>query len=681
MPTQCRLFFALLLSAWVQFAYSATAFARQIAFVAGTATYDKIGSLANPKRDAATVADRLRDLGFDVIEVFDADRFALKRASERFIADARNADLALFYFAGHGIQLFDRNVLLARDADPERARQIEDLGLDLTAFIAALRAAGPTRTAILIDACRNNPLGFDETVALMRRLDLPSSEKDAARRMTLNPSLRGLASITLPPGQLPGRGAGETLVLFAAHPGHVSFDGAGQNSYFVEGLREALGRPNTSLSDVFRSVSSYVRTVTKGEQIPQLVSDWTSDIVIGHTQAAKVRYINSSSTTGRALTESEIDTVGKANRAYEAFHGTFVVQASQAFADGIRPASQAEHDRAKALGLVNGFAIDYDLDRDGHAETMAVYVRQIPVIIEVIDKGVSYTGTPCLGDQTVDGEEIESVEIALRDINGDRRPEVFVHFRTKSNVWGTFCILEYTGSTRLAADRRGPSADYHSADKLFRTLLRYERAQSVRIGEDNTIETCSGSNCHTRTVFNFDGTYFKMLLNQSDPPTAPEARPFRDQAERDRLVPKEAVKSQQANASPSVASAETNKGLLQFLTAYLVDSEDPKTIAAQYAERVSYFGKQRTRAQIITDKRKYHETWRERTYTLLPSTVAVVPSHDGTSEIQVTFEYIFRVADRTRQVQGRGRTTLSLVRTSTSFAITGEDGTVLERRQ
>ena len=413
--------FAALIAVVAQIASATVASARQIVLVVGTAQYDKIGSLKNPKRDAATIADRFRDLGFEVMEAFDTDGFALKRSAERFLAEARNADLAVFYFAGHGIQLFDRNVLIARDADPATARKLDDLGLDLTAFIAALRAAGPTRIAIFIDACRDNPFGFEETVALMRRLEVSAGDKDAARSAAQAPPQRGLATVALSSLQQRGRGAGETLILFAAQPGQVSFDGDGLNSYFVEGLREALAHPDSALANVLRSASSYVRTATNGQQVPQLVSDWTSDVVLGRTQAVKVRYINSSANSGRLLTDADTEVIGKANRAFEALNGTFIVHASQVFSGGLYPASEAERERAKTLGMVNGFAIDYDLDRDGHADTIAAYVRQVPVVIEVVDKGISYTGTPCLGDQTTDGEEVESVEIALRDMNGDQR--------------------------------------------------------------------------------------------------------------------------------------------------------------------------------------------------------------------------------------------------------------------
>jgi hypothetical protein len=654
-----------------------SAAAKSVALVVGNSRYDKIGALANPKRDAAAIADRLRDLTFEVIELFDGDRFALGRAQERFLTEARNADLALVYFAGHGIQLFDRNVLLASDADPLTASRVEDLGLDLTALMARLRAAGPVRVALLIDACRNNPLTFDDTVQLLRRLGPTTQDTAGGRGATPAAPSRGLARVSLPADSA-GRGAGETLVLFAAQPGQVSFDGSGQNSYFVEGLREALAEPDRGFSEVVRSASAYVRTVTKGQQVPQLLSDWTSDPVLGRQETAKVRYINSSSNTGRPLTEAELATVGHAKRAFQAFNGTFIVQESQVFEGGVFPASEEERKRADAVGFVNGFAIDYDLDRDGQKETIAVYVRQIAVVLELIDKGVSYIGTPsCLAEQ---GDNVETVEIALRDINGDRKPEIFIHFRTKENIWGTFCILEYIGPAQLAADRRGPAADYRSVDGLFHTLLRYEGAQSIRIGEDNTIETCSGSNCHTRSVFSFDGTYFRMLLNQSELPTAAEARPFRDQAERDTFLPPAAA-ARPAVANPaSPAAVIASDALQRFVAAYLRDPVEPKIIAAQYGEQVDYYSKRVRRAEVISDKLKYQAKWPQRTYTLIPGSLTSTATDDAVGPFQIGFDYTFRVANPNRQLEGRGHTSLTLSRVEAGFVITREDGKVTERR-
>ncbi len=256
----------------------------------GNSRYEKAEPLANAQRDAAAVADRLRDLGFEVTEVFDGDAFTLNRAADRFVTQARNADLALFYFAGHGIQLFDQNFLLARDVDPNKIAQVADLGLDLTNFMTRLRGSGAVRIALLIDACRINPFGFEETVRLVDLVRKAGGGKPAAPADAAAGS-RGLARVILvDPSKQRTDGNAETLFFFAAQPGQVSFDGAGQNSYFVEGLREELSKGGRPLTEIFRNVSAYVRTVTKGEQIPQVVSDWTADVTLGRAAVERVAY-------------------------------------------------------------------------------------------------------------------------------------------------------------------------------------------------------------------------------------------------------------------------------------------------------------------------------------------------------------------------------------------------------
>ena len=73
----------------------------------GNTRYDQLAELRNPKRDAAAISDRLRARGFNVSELFDADAFAMQRAVDNFVRQAEGADIALFYFSGHGVQLFD----------------------------------------------------------------------------------------------------------------------------------------------------------------------------------------------------------------------------------------------------------------------------------------------------------------------------------------------------------------------------------------------------------------------------------------------------------------------------------------------------------------------------------------------------------------------------------------------
>ncbi len=660
----------------------AEAAARQVALVVGIARYERLPQLPNPGRDAAAIADRLRDQGFEVIEAFDADRFALDRARRRFLAEARGADLALFYFAGHGVQLFDRNVLLVRDADPASAVAIDDLGLDLTALMTDLRAAGPVRTAFLIDACRDNPLSFDDTVALLRRIEQRAGTSLPGASAAPPTGTRGLSVVALPTR---GTGAAETLALFAAQPGQVSFDGDGRNSFFVEGLLEAFAKADRPFGEVLRSASAYVRTVTNGAQVPQLVSDWTSDIVLGRATAAVVRYLGVSRATGDApLSAEEVRIVGEAKRSQKVLSGTFIVAASQSFTDNWLEAEDAEKARAAAIGFVNGFAIDYDIDRDGRPETIAAYVRQTNAIIEVVDEGVSRLDAPCY---EFDSTQVEAMEIALRDINGDRRPEIFLHYQTEPGNWGTLCILEYVGPRDLSASRRAAQGASTAGEGMFRVLLRHDGAWTVSVGADNGLELCAGSNCHTRSAYTFDGTHFRMTFDESDQPEAGKASPFRDQAERDRLIKANPGRKAAAVAPPPTPPPAPATNLappsLAAVTRYIAETylpagTDGRPAQLSYEPTVLYYGKPTPRASIVADKQRYATRWPRRAYRLEPGTVRL--SQGTAGRLEVTFDYVFEVADGKRTVGGVGRTRLDLRPSGTSFVIAREEGEVLRRR-
>jgi hypothetical protein len=499
---------------------------RNIAFVVGNASYEKAGALANAKRDAAAVADRLRDLGFEVTEVFDGDAFTLNRAADRFVTQAHNADLALFYFAGHGIQLFDQNFLLARDVDPNKITQVGDLGLDLTSFMTRLRASGAVRVALLIDACRNNPFAFEETVRLVDLVRKAGGKPDAAADGSAG--TRGLARVVLvEPNKQRADGNAETLFFFAAQPGQVSFDGAGQNSYFVEGLREELSKKGRPLTEVFRNVSAYVRTVTKGEQVPQVVSDWTGDVVLGGGAIERVAYQVISSNDDKPLSKDERDLVLRSANGFSKFSGDFIAKAGI----GDLPSgdmSDADKARAQKLGLVQGFGIDYDLDRDGRDETLGVHFQQTGYWLTLKSQGIVAQIASCF-----DGDTPNAVEVALKDINGDRKPEVFVAYETESTTgWGKFCILEFKGVPNLAERRRASTGSINLGFEAFRTLLRGESGWGVSIANDNTIKACGGSNCHSSWTYSFDGEKFRLVDVSGEKPGGAAALPFADERER-----------------------------------------------------------------------------------------------------------------------------------------------------
>jgi uncharacterized caspase-like protein len=498
---------------------------RFVALVIGNSKYEKADPLPNAQRDAAAVADRLRELGFEVTEVFDGDAFTLNRAAERFVAQARGADLALFYFAGHGIQLFDQNFLLARNVDPNQIARVDDLGLDLNRFMTTLRSSGAVRQALLIDACRNNPFPFEETVRLVDlvRKAKAAEGKPAAPEQGGN---RGLARVLL---NEPGRqtqGA-ETLFFFAAQPGQVSFDGTGQNSFFVEALKEEMSKPGRPLGEMFRNVSAYVRTVTKGEQIPQVVSDWTSDIVLGTSPASRVDYQVIANADNRTLSRTDRDAVLRSANGFGKFSGDFIAKAGI----GDLPSgdmTEAERERARKLGHVQGFSIKYDLDRDGREETLRVHFQQTGYWLTLESQGVVGQVASC-----IDGDTPTAIEVALKDINGDRRPEVWVTYETEeTSGWGKFCVLEFKGIPNLADRRRGSTGQINLGFSAFRTLLRGEAGWQVAVANDNTIKACGGSNCHSPWTYTYDGKTFRLIDDGGEQPGAAAGLPFADEKQR-----------------------------------------------------------------------------------------------------------------------------------------------------
>ena len=474
----------------------------------------------NPKRDAAVLADRLKDLGFEVTELFDADAFGMSRAADAFLRSAKGADLALFYFAGHGVQLFDRNVLLARDVDPFAATTPAELGMDLTDFMDKLRRAGPIRQALLIDACRDNPLSFDATVSLMQRLQGPAAASTA--QLARNVKRTGLSNVALPQQKT----GAETLVFFAAQPGNASYDGSGQNSFFAEGLKEGFADPTRPLMEIFRTVSAYVRTATNGDQVPQVVSDWTSDISLGAREAAKITYNISASDDKRALTKPEQELLIRSSSAYTRFKGDFIAKASVGVAENF-DLSDADKKRAQELGSINGFSLAYDLDRDGRDEVIHVYFRQVNYVLVIEKDGVRTEVDSCFG-----GDEVTDIEVALRDINGDRRPEIWIAYDTGTN-WSTFCILEFRGIPGLDNRRRGNTGLGNAGTEVFRTLLRGGGGWGITVGTDHSIKACAGSNCHSPASYSFDGERFRLLSSELDDDAAlTKNRPFRDERER-----------------------------------------------------------------------------------------------------------------------------------------------------
>src|SRR5271169_3694067 len=138
------------------FAQPAATPERRVAFVVGIGAYQNAPRLANPVNDARAIGEALRRLNFQVDEVYDADFRQLSRALREFGIKAQQADVAVVYYAGHGVQVGRENYLLPADALLERERDLVYEALPLELFLDEASQARRL-SIILLDACRNNP--------------------------------------------------------------------------------------------------------------------------------------------------------------------------------------------------------------------------------------------------------------------------------------------------------------------------------------------------------------------------------------------------------------------------------------------------------------------------------------------------------------------------------------------
>lgn len=215
--------------------------AERVALVIGNADYAHTASLPNPRNDAADVAAVLKRLGFEVTAADDLGFDGMRRVLRSFARDASGAQLALIFYAGHGMEVNKQNYLVPVDARLETDRDIEyeAVALDLlTNAVSGAKELG----LVMLDACRNNPF--------MASMKTTSSSRSVGR---------GLARIE------PGAG---TLVSYAAKEGTIADDGDGRNSPYTKALLELLEEPRLEINFLFRKVRDSVVKATRGRQEP-----------------------------------------------------------------------------------------------------------------------------------------------------------------------------------------------------------------------------------------------------------------------------------------------------------------------------------------------------------------------------------------------------------------------------
>ena len=252
---------AILLLVLGQVALSIPAFATgKVALVIGNSTYGPIGDLANPGNDATDIGAALGRLGFRVTTVFDVDQLAFNQALMEFTRRSAGADVAIVFYAGHGLEIDGVNYLVPVNARLERDTDVRFAAVSLDHILAATQ--GAALRMVILDACRNNPL---------------------ARTIRRTGSTRSMSQGSL--GAVDEEALGdETLVAYAAAAGTTAADGTGRNSPYTAALLEYLEQP-LELSSMFRRVRASVLETTGGTQRPHEYGSLLSDHYLSGTSA------------------------------------------------------------------------------------------------------------------------------------------------------------------------------------------------------------------------------------------------------------------------------------------------------------------------------------------------------------------------------------------------------------
>ncbi len=236
----------------------------KLALVIGNSQYQApIPALSNPINDANDMANALRKVGFNVILKTNLDKPQFDKTLAEFARAASDADVALFYFAGHGVQYRGQNYFIPVDATPRDNKDIEFLTVAMSSVVKAANEARKTKI-IILDACRNS---------------VADPGKSKARSVTGIGDASGLAPID---------GTDGMIVFYSAEHGKQALDGGGSNSPFAQSLVKRLGEPGRDVKEVFTEVTNDVNENTHKAQHPEIVTaELTTDVYLNPAETAE----------------------------------------------------------------------------------------------------------------------------------------------------------------------------------------------------------------------------------------------------------------------------------------------------------------------------------------------------------------------------------------------------------
>ncbi len=227
----------------------------RVALVIGNAAY-KSSPLANPVNDATDMAKSLRALGFDVVLRTNITSKQIGRTLRAFRTKIKPGDVALVFYAGHGLQINGENYLPAVDADIVGEDDVPNQSLSTRQILDVLADSKSSMNLVFLDACRDNPYA-----------------------RSFRSATRGLTRENAPSG---------TLMSFATRPGSVAADGTGRNGLYTSVLLKAMEEKNQPIEQVLKQVVRGVTAASNGAQEPWMEGSVTGDFCFGSCRTATI---------------------------------------------------------------------------------------------------------------------------------------------------------------------------------------------------------------------------------------------------------------------------------------------------------------------------------------------------------------------------------------------------------
>ena len=218
---------------------------QRVALIIGNSNYET-GPLVNPVNDASDMASALSKLGFTVILKKDANLEMMEEAVEDFGNRLKKGGVGLFFYAGHGVQVYGSNYLIPVGAKIKKESDVKYRAIDAARILDEMDNAGNGMNIVILDACRDNPFG-----------------------RSFRSASRGLSIISTAP-----RG---TYITYSTSPGNVAADGKGRNSPYTESLLNHIEAPGLPIEQVFKQVRQDLARKTSGQQVPWELSSLSGD--------------------------------------------------------------------------------------------------------------------------------------------------------------------------------------------------------------------------------------------------------------------------------------------------------------------------------------------------------------------------------------------------------------------